>query len=200
MKRLSLLVSGRGSNMAAIIDACRHGHLAATVELVISNHKTSPALTLAQANNIKTAHLNTDTHASPETLDRAMRDTLRAHDIDLVVLAGFMQKIGPHMLAHYKNRIINIHPSLLPKYGGQGMYGMNVHRAVMAAGEKESGATVHVVNDAYDAGTILAQQVVAVASTETPESLAIKVLQVEHVLFAETIQKIIDGRILLPTD
>lgn len=199
MKKLGILVSGRGSNMSAIIDACEKGKLLASVELVISNNKDSLALELAREKDIQTAHLSSNTHPDPGSLDAAITDALLDQKVDLVVLAGFMKKIGPKMLAAYKGKIINIHPSLLPKYGGQGMFGMNVHRAVIEAGDNESGVTVHLVNGEYDEGDILAQQAVAVTTDDTPESLAAKVLQVEHVLFAETIQKIIDGSIILPT-
>ncbi len=129
-----------------------------------------------------------------------MNDALNEHNIDLVLLAGFMKKIGPAVLSSYRGRIINIHPSLLPKFGGKGMFGINVHRAVLDAGEKESGATIHLVDGEYDEGAILAQQTVSIVPDESSESLAAKVLEVEHVLFAETIQKIIDGSIILPLD
>lgn len=200
MKKLGILVSGRGSNMNAIIEACEQGRLAATVELVISNNKDSMALNLAQEKNIKTAHLSSNLYPDADALDSAMCDALTASKVDLVLLAGFMKKIGPKMLARYKGRIINIHPSLLPKHGGQGMFGINVHRAVIDSGDKESGVTIHLVDGEYDEGAILAQQVVAVEPEDSPESLAARVLKVEHVLFTETIQKIIDGSIILPTD
>jgi phosphoribosylglycinamide formyltransferase 1 len=198
MMKLGILVSGRGSNMIAIINACEQGKLLASVEVVISNNSDSAALVLAQEKNINIAHLGSSTHPDPDSLDAAMRDTLCEHKVEFVLLAGFMKKIGPKTLLAYKGKIINIHPSLLPKFGGQGMYGMNVHRAVIDAGEKESGATIQLVDGEYDEGAILAQQAVIVASDDTPESLAAKVLKVEHVLFAETIQKIIDGSIILP--
>jgi phosphoribosylglycinamide formyltransferase-1 len=198
MKKLGILVSGRGSNMMAIINACEQGAISAEVELVISNNKDSLALVLAQEKNIETAYLGSSTHPDLEALDNAMNEALIAHDIDLVLLAGYMKKIGPKMLASFKGRIINIHPSLLPRHGGQGMYGLNVHRAVIDAGDKETGVTIHLVDGEYDKGAILAQKAVAVAADDTPESLAARVLKVEHVLFAETIQKIIDGSIILP--
>ena len=200
MKKLGILVSGRGSNMKAIADACERGDLSASVELVISNNKDSLALISAQDKNINTAHIGSSTYPDPDALDKAMTDALNKHNIDLVLLAGFMKKIGPRVLSSYKGRIINIHPSLLPKFGGKGMFGINVHSAVLAAGEKESGVTIHLVDGEYDEGAILAQQTVSIAPGETSESLAAKVLKVEHVLFAETIQKIVDGSIILPSN
>jgi phosphoribosylglycinamide formyltransferase 1 len=200
MKKLAVLVSGRGSNMTAIIDACVQGKLAATVELVISNNADSQALVTAQEKNIDTVHLSSRTHPDADALDVAMKESLESHNVDFVLLAGFMKKIGPKTLSAYKGRMINIHPSLLPKFGGRGMFGMNVHKAVIDAGEKETGVTIHLVDGEYDKGAILAQRAVAVEAGESPESLAAKVLQVEHVLFAETIQKIIDGSIILPAN
>ncbi len=200
MKKLGILVSGRGSNMMALADACERGDLSGSVELVISNNKDSLALASAQERHIKTAHIGSSTYPDPDGLDQAMTDALNEHNIDLVLLAGFMKKIGPKVLSSYRGRIINIHPSLLPKFGGKGMFGINVHSAVLAAGEKETGVTIHLVDGEYDEGAILAQQTVPIAAGETSESLAAKVLKVEHVLFAETIQKIVDGSIILPSE
>lgn len=200
MKKLAILVSGRGSNMLALIDACEQDRLQASVELVISNNADSLALVSAKEKGIDVAHLSSRTHSNADALDVAMRESFQKHEIDYVLLAGFMKKIGPKTLNAYKDRMINIHPSLLPKFGGKGMFGLNVHKAVIAAGEKETGATIHLVNDEYDEGAILAQQKVEVVEGESPESLAAKVLKVEHALFAETIQKIIEGSIILPVE
>jgi phosphoribosylglycinamide formyltransferase 1 len=200
MKKLAILVSGRGSNMTAIIDACEQGKLEASVELVISNNADSLALILAKEENIDTAYISSLKYPESDALDIAMKEFLDSHNVDFVLLAGFMKKIGPKTLSSYKGRIINVHPSLLPKFGGQGMFGINVHRAVIEAGEKETGVTIHLVDEEYDKGAVLAQRVVDVDSEDSPESLAAKVLKVEHVLFAETIQKIIDGSIILPAN
>ena len=198
MMKLGILVSGRGSNMNAIIDACEQGKLTASVEVVISNNRDSLALISAQQKNISTAHIGSSTYPDPGELDMAMKELLQSHNVDLVILAGFMKKIGPKTLSAYKGKIINIHPSLLPKFGGRGMFGINVHKAVIAAGEKESGVTIHLVDDEYDQGAILAQRTVAIATEDTAESLAAKVLKIEHLLYSETIQKIINGSIILP--
>ena len=200
MKKLAILVSGRGSNMTAIIDACEQGKLQASVELVISNNANSKALILAQEKNISTAHLSSQVYPESDVLDQAMKALLDSYKVDYVLLAGFMKKIGAETLAAYKNRIINIHPSLLPKFGGQGMFGLNVHKAVIDAGEKETGVTIHLVDEEYDKGAILAQRTVSVTAEDTPETLSEKVLRVEHILFSETIEKIIDGSIILPLD
>lgn len=198
MKKLGILVSGRGSNMLAIMDACDQGKLSATVEVVVSNNRDSAALIAAQDRDIATVHLSSQTHAEPEQLDIAMEQALSKHQVDMVVLAGFMKKIGDKTLSTFKGRILNIHPSLLPKFGGKGMYGLHVHEAVISAGEKQTGVTIHLVNGDYDEGAILAQRALEVDDADTPELLAARVLKLEHVLYAETIQKIIDGSIILP--
>jgi len=200
MKKLAILVSGRGSNMLALIDACEQSRLQASVELVVSNNRDSLALVSAKEKGIDVAHLSSRTHPDADALDVAMKESFEKHQVDYVLLAGFMKKIGSKTLSAYKNRMINIHPSLLPKFGGKGMFGFNVHKAVIEAGEKETGVTIHLVNGEYDEGAILAQQKVEVVEGESAESLAAKVLKVEHTLFAETIQKIIEGSIILPVE
>ncbi len=134
----------------------------------------------------------------PQQLDQAITDALKKHQVDLVVLAGYMKKLGPVTLAAYQGRVINIHPALLPKYGGKGMYGIHVHEAVLAAGETETGVTVHLVDDHYDGGAILAQRRVPVNSDDTADSLAARVLEVEHEFYVETLGKILAGEIELP--
>jgi len=195
---LGFLASGRSSNMQAIIDACRGGQLDCRPAVVISNNPDSGALERARKAGIPGYHLSRNTHPAPEDLDRTIMATLRRHGVDLVVLAGYMKKVGPEVLEAYRHRIVNIHPALLPKFGGVGMYGMKVHEAVIAAGERETGVTVHLVNDEYDTGSVLAQRAVPVAPDDTAESLATRVIEVEHVLYVETLQKIVSGDIVLP--
>ncbi len=186
--------------MTAIINACEQGRLTANVGLVISNNRDSQALVIAREKGIDTVHLSSTTHPHTDELDTEMKTMLEKHNIDYVLLAGFMKKIGSKTLSAYKGRIINVHPSLLPKFGGQGMFGMNVHQAVIDAGEQETGVTIHLVDTEYDKGAILAQRKVSVNPDDTAETLAAKVLKLEHILFAETIQKIIDGSIILPAN
>ena len=197
MKKLGILVSGQGSNMTAILNACEQGYLQAEVEVVISSNPDAKALTKAKERKIDVISFNETTNKNPGVLDTSICEVLHEHKVDLVLLAGFIKKIGPKVLSVYEGSILNIHPSLLPKYGGQGLYGINVHRAVIGAGEKKSGATIHLVNSDYDKGTILAQKSVIVDADDTPESLAAKVLEVEHVLYVETVKKIIEGNIIL---
>ena len=126
-------------------------------------------------------------------LDTSIYEVLRNYEVDFVLLAGYMKMVGSLVLSAFEGKILNVHPSLLPKHGGQGMYGINVHRAVIDAGEKKSGATIHLVNSDYDKGKILGQNSVIVDKDDTPDSLAKKVLKIEHSLYVETLKKIIEG-------
>ena len=192
MKKLGILVSGRGSNMTAIIDACERGYLLANVEIVISDNPDAEALTIAKERKISTIHFDTPVCKNLRLLDMSIYEVLRNYEVDFVLLAGYMKMIGPLVLSAFEGKILNVHPSLLPKYGGQGMYGINVHRAVIDAGEKKSGATIHLVNSDYDKGKILGQNSVIVDKDDTPDSLAKKVLKIEHSLYVETLKKIIE--------
>jgi phosphoribosylglycinamide formyltransferase-1 len=195
--RIGFLASHVGSNLQSIIDACRAGRLVADLCVVICNNSQAHALERARGAGVATRHLSSHTHPSKEALDGAILETMRAHEVNLIVLAGYMRKLGPRTLAHYRGRVLNIHPALLPKFGGPGMYGARVHEAVLAAQEKESGATIHLVTEEYDQGPIIAQSRVAVLPSDTVESLAARVLEVEHALFPETLARIARGEIEL---
>jgi phosphoribosylglycinamide formyltransferase-1 len=138
------------------------------------------------------------THPDPADLDRAVLEALERHGTDLVVLAGYMKKLGPATLGRFKGRVLNIHPALLPKFGGPGMYGRRVHEAVLAAGEKESGVSIHIVDADYDTGPVIAQERVPVLPGDTPDSLAARVLEQEHRLLTATLGRIASGELPLP--
>jgi len=193
--RLGFLASHGGSNMQAIIDACKDGRLDAEPAVVISNNSESTSLERARREGIPRYHLSSATHPGPAQLDAAILRTLEEHGVDLVILAGYMKLLGPQTLARYRGRILNIHPALLPKFGGKGLYGKKVHEAVLAAGERVTGVTIHLVDERYDAGPIVAQSEVPVLDDDTVDSLAARVLEREHQLFAETLQKIFVGEI-----
>ncbi len=195
---LGFLASHGGSNMQAIINACKEGRLDARPCVVISNNSESMVLQRAKNEGIPAYHLSSQTHPDPAVLDRAILEVLRRRGVDTVILAGYMKKLGPHTLRAYRGRILNIHPALLPKFGGQGMYGKRVHEAVLAAGEKVTGVTIHIVDEHYDAGPIINQCEVPVLEGDSAETLAERVLTHEHRLYVETLQKISRGEILLP--
>jgi phosphoribosylglycinamide formyltransferase-1 len=193
--RLGFLVSHGGSNLQAILDAIRAGRLEAEPRLVISNNSTAPALERARQAGLPALHLSGQTHSDPDALDHAIAGALARHGVELVVLAGYMKKLGPRVLAAYPRRVLNIHPALLPKFGGQGLFGLRVHQAVLAASERETGVTVHLVDAEYDHGPALAQARVPVMPGDSPETLQARVLAVEHRLYAETLRRIAVGEI-----
>ena len=182
--------------MQAILDACKQGHLDATACVVISNNSESMALQRARKAGVPAYHISAATHPGTEE-DREILRVLRRHGVDTVILAGYMKQIGPQALAAYRGRILNIHPALLPKFGGRGMYGKRVHEAVLNAGETVTGVTIHVVDDLYDHGRILAQCDVPVREGDTADSLAERVLEEEHRLYPETLRRIAAGEIML---
>ena len=171
--RVAVCVSGRGSNLAALLAALPAGG-PVEVALVLSNRPDAGALDIARGHGIRTAVL-----APSSDPDQWLRP-LETAGIDFIVLAGFLKQVPDAVVRAFGGRIINVHPALLPKHGGPGMYGLHVHRAVLAAGDTESGATVHLVTERYDEGPILGQARVPVLPGDTPESLATRVLEAEH--------------------
>ena len=194
---LGFFASGRGTNLQAVMDACKFGILDAKAGLVISNNSVSEALARARREGIPDYHFSSQTHTDPVQLDEAILAALLEHKIDLVILAGYMKRLGEKTLLAYQGRVINIHPALLPKYGGVGMYGAHVHEAVIAAGELETGVTIHLVDWEYDHGSILAQCRLPVMQGDTALALASRVLEREHSFLVETLKRIIDGEIPL---
>jgi phosphoribosylglycinamide formyltransferase-1 len=194
---LGFLASHNGSNMQAVIKACKAGVLKAHPVVVISNNGDSGALLKAKQEGIPYYHLSRKTHPVSEELDTVILNVLISNKVDLVILAGYMRKLGTQTLRYYKGRIINIHPALLPKYGGEGMYGLMVHQAVLASGEIETGVTIHLVDEEYDHGAIIAQSRVPVLPNDTEEVLSSRVLEQEHKFLVETIGRIIAGEINL---
>jgi phosphoribosylglycinamide formyltransferase-1 len=196
--RLGFLASGQGSNLRAVVSACRAGKLRARPAVVISNNSRSGALEFARTESISWAHLSSQTHPEPAALDAAILSVLRDHSADLILLLGYMKKLGPRTLAAYAGRILNIHPALLPRHGGKGMYGIRVHEAVLAAGDAETGVTIHLVDGEYDSGPVLSQTRVPVEPGDTPQTLAGRVLEREHAFLVETLQEVVAGQIELP--
>jgi phosphoribosylglycinamide formyltransferase-1 len=190
MLHLAVLGSGRGSNFQAILHAIEEGRLPSMrVCLAISNNSDAGILSLARLAGIPALHMSQKQFPTEDAFTDALLLALRQHGADLIALAGYMKRVPSRIVREYRARILNIHPALLPKFGGQGMYGHHVHEAVIAAGDRESGATVHLVDDEYDHGPIVLQRTVPVSPDETPETLAAKVLEVEHALYPEAIRQ-----------
>ncbi len=183
--------------MQAVVDACRAGTLAGKPAVLICNNRSAEVVARSKEQGIPSFVLNTATHPDPDALDQAMLSALQRHSCDLIVLAGFMKKIGPLVLDAYRGRILNIHPSLLPKYGGRGMFGRAVLEAVLESGDTTTGITIHLVNGEYDGGRMLAQCEVPVLRADTIETLAGRVLEREHSFLVETLRSIADGRMIL---
>ena len=192
--RIAVLASHGGTILQAVIDACAAAELDAQVVLVISNNSRSGAMARAQAAGLDTLHLSSTTHPDADALDSAMLSALNDAGADWVLLAGYMKRLGPRVLASYCNRILNTHPALLPKFGGEGFYGRRVHEAVLAAGETETGATVHLVDEAYDSGPILAQVRVPVRRQDDPDALEQRVKVAERKLVVATLAELAEPR------
>ena len=182
--------------MQAVIDACREGRVNAEPRVVISNNSRSRALQQGRGcAGIPRFHVSTVTHPDDDARDRAIVGILERHGVDLVVLGGYMKELGPRTIARFRNRIVNVHPALLPKFGGRGFFGIAVHEAVLASGDGVTGATIHLVDERIDQGAVLAQQTVAVEDGDTPETLAERVLSVEHSLYVDTLRRIASGEV-----
>ena len=192
MKRLKIgvLASGGGSNLQSIIDKSLEGSMNGDVVVVISNNSKAKALQRAANHGIDGLHISSFTEGTQEKADKKICAEMVSRGVDLIVLAGYMKSVSSELLDTCEGRIINIHPALLPKFGGTGMYGMHVHEAVIASGEKESGPSVHYVDSEYDHGSIIAQVKIPVYPEDTPEKLQKRVLIEEHKLLPEVIQKI----------
>lgn len=182
-----IIISGRGSNMVSILDAINVGELAVTVAAVISNRADAAGIQLAQQANIPTTVIDHEAFASRELFDQAMLKEIDKYSPHLVVLAGFMRILTKEFVDHFAGKLINIHPSLLPKFKG-----LNTHQRAIDAGEKEHGASVHIVTPELDDGTVVLQAHVAVLKNDTVEALAARVLEQEHKLYPAAIKKLIE--------
>jgi phosphoribosylglycinamide formyltransferase-1 len=185
--RLGVLASHEGTTLQAVLDAAAEGRLPAAVAIVVSNNRRSGALRRARAAHVPAVHLSSTTHPDPAALDQAILDALTEAEVDLVFLAGYMKKLGPKVLRAFDGRIMNTHPALLPRFGGKGMYGSHVHAAVLAAGDTETGVTIHLVNADYDMGRVVAQCRVPVLPGDSVETLAARVQKREREFVVETL-------------
>jgi len=194
MLNIAVFGSGKGSNFQAIFSAIQEGKIPNTrICLVVSNNSNAGILDIARANSLPAAHISQKNFPGEAEFVSALLQTLRNHGANFLVLAGYMKRLHPQIIDAFRNHIVNIHPALLPKYGGQGMYGVHVHQAVIAANEPYSGATVHLVDEEYDRGAIVLQKKVAVSPDDTPETLAAKILCIEHEIYPEAIRLFAEG-------
>lgn len=195
---IAFLASYNGSSAKAITEACFEGDLRASPTLMISNNPNSKALEWAADKGLKTACLNSVGYESPEELDKAISQKLIDEKIKIVICSGYMKLIGPETIYSFPNRIMNVHPALLPKYGGQGMYGSNIHRAVKENGDDKTGITIHMVDEVYDNGFIVAQKEIPVSPSDSAEDIENKVKDAEPQFYIETLRGVLSGDIKIP--
>jgi len=195
--RVAVFISGGGTNLQSLIDASKSGALSAEIALVVSSRRDALGLERAARENIESFVFKMKKYTSPEKAGEDLLARLWDIEIRFIALAGFLSLLPSNLVQAYRNRIINIHNALLPKFGGKGMFGHHVHKAVLAAGEKESGPTVHLVDEIYDHGEILDQARVPVLPDDTPDSLAARVMEQEHILYPKVLQKLIKGEYTL---
>ena len=200
MLRLGFLASHAGTSMRSIVQAIEAGQLDALPVVAISNNAEAPALDFARERGVRALHISRTTSGSDEAADAAVGAALADAGADVVVLSGYLRMVGPLTLERFRGRILNVHPALLPKFGGKGMYGRSVHAAVIAAGETLSGASVHVVDEVYDHGPVISQKTVPVRPDDTAETLAARVVAIEGPLFVETLRQIVArGGVVAPS-
>ena len=194
---VGVLASHEGTTLQSVLDACADGRIDGRVAVVVSNNSGSGALRRAREAGVPVAHLSSTTHPDPSALDWAIRNVLAAASVDVVLLAGYMKKLGPVTIEAFKGRILNTHPALLPKFGGQGMYGDRVFEAVIEAGETESGVSVHLVEADIDTGRVVRQCKVPVFADDSIETLKARVRTRERAFVVETLADIARGGLTL---
>lgn len=190
MKNIAVFASGSGSDMQSVIDGTLSGHIDGRVVAVVTNKDGIYAIERAKKHGIDCKTFKAKDYGDNESRDKAIIEYLNGYDVDLIVLAGYLAIVTPVLVDKYEGRIINIHPSLIPKHCGKGMYGLNVHRSVIESGDKVSGCTVHFVDYGADTGKIIAQEQVDVIDGDTPESLQARILEVEHVLLPNVVAQL----------
>jgi formyltetrahydrofolate-dependent phosphoribosylglycinamide formyltransferase len=191
VKKLAVFASGRGSNFRKIYQNISAGRVTAQVGCLVTNTSRAAVLEFTRSLDFPSYIINPGDFTSTEEFGRELLKILKNNEIDWIVLAGYLKKIPDNMVTMYANRIVNIHPALLPAFGGKGMYGMHVHEAVFKSGAKVSGITVHLVNEVYDSGPVVLQRAVDIEDCYSPEEIAAKVLKVEHRMYSVALQKLL---------
>jgi len=195
MKNIAVFASGRGSNFEQLCIAEKSGKLPAKIVVLIASKNGIGAIEIAEQYNIPWKVFNTGNYANRSEYNTALLSCLSSFNTDFIALAGWLKLIDKIITDKYRDKIVNIHPALLPFFGGKGMYGINVHKAVWQSGMRVSGATVHIVDAEYDHGRIIAQKCVQLTENETPETIAKKVLEIEHSLYPEALQLLVEKKI-----
>ena len=193
---IAVLASHEGTTLQCVLDACETGRIPGRVVVVISNNGTSGALIRANQAGVPAVHLSSKTHPDASELDTAIRNVLVSAGVDLVLLAGYMKKLGPDVIDRFNGRILNTHPALLPRFGGPGMYGDRVFRAVLESGDTESGVSIHLVDGHYDSGPLVNERRVAVLPGDSIDTLKQRTRACERDLFVETLARIAEGNIV----
>ena len=188
MKKIAIFASGGGSNFREIYNQIQKGDIPAKIVLVVSNNPQCGAIIFASEQGLENFIVNDTRFPNPDTRDKLLLQALLKAEVELICLAGYMKLLPKRIVKEYKDRILNIHPALLPQFGGKGFYGMKVHEAVIEAGAAESGVTVHLVDEEYDHGKIIAQKKVTVRPRDTAKTLAKRVLKVEHDLYPKVVK------------
>ena len=196
MKKIAIFASGEGSNFKVIYEKIIAWDIPAEICLVISNNPSCGAIDFAEQNSLPTFIVNKTRYPDSHSRDTILMQNLLKADIDLICLAGYMKMIPKNIVTHFENRVLNIHPALLPDFGGKGFYGMKVHEAVIQSNADESGATVHFVDAKYDHGPIVDQEKVNVSADDTADSLAQKVLAAEHRIYPKVVKAYCEDRIV----
>lgn len=196
--KLGFLASHGGSSMQAILNAIAAGDLDAEARILVANNADCAAATAAAAAGVPCRHISVTTEGSAEAADQAIAEAMSAAGADLIVLSGYMRKLGPKTLARFRGRVLNIHPALLPRHGGQGLYGRRVHEAVRASADAVTGASIHIVESEYDTGPVIARREVPVGPEDSVQDIEARVRAIEPGLFVETLKRIADGDLELP--
>ena len=199
MLKIAVLASGSGTDLQSVLDACDNGQIDGKVVVVISNNPDALALERARNHGAEAVFID-HRGKTREDHEKQISEEIDKRDIGLIVLAGYLRMFTSYFINKYKNKIINIHPALLPKYGGKGMHGFNVHRAVLESGDAESGCSVHLVTEEVDGGPVIARKRVDVLPDDTPESLQARVLEKEHILLPLVVQWFAEGRVRIHGD
>jgi phosphoribosylglycinamide formyltransferase-1 len=192
LTQIAVFASGRGSNFRAIVKKIQEGFLTCQIAVLISDNSKAGALEFAERNDISTYVVKPRESPTPESFGKRLIDILTEHQVDYILLAGYLKKIPDNVIDRFENQIINIHPALLPAFGGKGMYGIHVHEAVFDSGMQVSGVTVHFVNKEYDAGPILLQRSVDIRKCQSAEEIAEKVLEMEHQVYPQAVKILLE--------